>query len=186
VKLPYGVEDVLKLSQAQVSEDIVLSYIHNSGTIYSLNPNDIVYLRNQGVSDRIIGAMLDQRKAVEAASQASIAAAASAAAMAPPPQPMYAPTYSEPEASQPMSDTDSSGGSSVYVIQSPAVASAYYGSYYSPGYYSGGYPYYGYGSYGYPAVSFGFVIGSHGHFHGGGGHYHGYYHGASHAGGFHH
>jgi hypothetical protein len=37
-KLPYGVEDVLKLSRAQVSEDITLNFIHNSGTIYNLTP----------------------------------------------------------------------------------------------------------------------------------------------------
>ena len=66
VKLPYGVEDVLKLSRAQVSEDVILNYIHNSGTIYNLSPKDIVYLRNEGVSDRVINTMLDQRKNVPA------------------------------------------------------------------------------------------------------------------------
>src|SRR5438128_4692372 len=62
VKLPYGVDDVLKLSRAKVNEDIIQSYIQNSGTIYNLGPNDIVYLRDQGVSDRVLNAMLDQRK----------------------------------------------------------------------------------------------------------------------------
>ena len=38
VKLPYGVEDVLKLSRAQVSEDVTLNFIRNSGTIYNLAP----------------------------------------------------------------------------------------------------------------------------------------------------
>ena len=66
VKLPYGVEDVLKLSRAQVSEDVTLNFIHNSGTIYNLAPKDIVYLRNEGVSDRVISAMLNQRKNVPA------------------------------------------------------------------------------------------------------------------------
>src|SRR5689334_18003178 len=33
-KLSYGLEDVLKLSRANVSEDITLTYIQNSGTIY--------------------------------------------------------------------------------------------------------------------------------------------------------
>ena len=53
VRLPYGVEDILKLSHAQVSEDDTLNFIHNSGAIYNLSPSDIVYLRNQGVSDRV-------------------------------------------------------------------------------------------------------------------------------------
>jgi len=51
-KLPYGVEDVVKLSHAQISDDVVLNYIRNSGTIYTLGPQEIVYLRNQGVSER--------------------------------------------------------------------------------------------------------------------------------------
>ena len=56
-KLPYGVDDVLKLSRAQISEDITLNYVRNSGTIYNLAPKDIVYLRNEGVSDKVISTM---------------------------------------------------------------------------------------------------------------------------------
>src|SRR5215471_5789507 len=52
VKLPYGVEEVLKLSRANISDDITINYIQSSGTIYNLTAQDIVYLRNQGVSDR--------------------------------------------------------------------------------------------------------------------------------------
>src|SRR5439155_1211767 len=78
-KLPYGVEDVLKLSRAQVSEDITLTYIQNSGTIYDLRPNDIVYLKEQGVSDKLISAMMEQRKkALDAAAAQQTAAAAAA------------------------------------------------------------------------------------------------------------
>ena len=66
VNLPYGVDDVLKLSRAQASEDVTLNYIRSTGTIYNLAPNDIVYLRNEGVSDRVINTMLDQRKNVPA------------------------------------------------------------------------------------------------------------------------
>jgi len=75
VKLPYGAEDVLKLSRAQVGEEVTLNFIRNSGTIYNLAPKDIVYLRNEGVSDRVINTMLDQRKNVpaEAATQAALA-----------------------------------------------------------------------------------------------------------------
>ena len=75
VKLPYGVEDVVKLSRAQVSEDVTLNYIRNSGTIYNLAPKDIVYLRNEGVSDRVINTMMDQRKSVPAEMAAQLAPA---------------------------------------------------------------------------------------------------------------
>jgi hypothetical protein len=65
-KLPYGVEDVLKLSRAHVGDDIVVNYIRNTGTIYALSPQDVVYVRTQGVSDRVINTMIDQRKVVTA------------------------------------------------------------------------------------------------------------------------
>jgi hypothetical protein len=81
-KLPYGVEDVLKLSRAQISEDITLNYIKNSGTIYNLSPKDIVYLRNEGVSDKVINTMMDQRSNVPAdvANQNALQAQAAASA----------------------------------------------------------------------------------------------------------
>src|SRR4051794_3607641 len=58
VKLPYGVEDVVKLTKAQVGEEIILSYVQNSGTVYNLTPHEIVYLRDQGVSNPVINAMV--------------------------------------------------------------------------------------------------------------------------------
>jgi len=78
-RLPYGVDDVLKLSRAQVGEDITLNYIRNSGTIYNLGPKEIVYLRNEGVSDKVVTAMLDQRKSVPAEAAAQNAAQAQTA-----------------------------------------------------------------------------------------------------------
>ena len=83
-KLPYGANDVLNLSRAQVSEDVTLNYIHNSGTIYSLTPKDIVYLRDQGVSDKVINAMMDQRQKVpsDVVNQNALAAQAASAAEA--------------------------------------------------------------------------------------------------------
>src|ERR1041385_2998147 len=96
VKLPYGVDDVLKLSRARISEDVTLNYIQNSGTIYSLSAQDLIYLKNEGVSDKVLNAMQDQRKrAVEPAFAASPAPAVqvytapTAAAPVYAPQPIY-------------------------------------------------------------------------------------------------
>jgi hypothetical protein len=182
-KLPYGAEDVAKLSRAQISDDVILNYVQNAGTIYNLTPKDIVALKNDGVSDRVITAMLGQRKQVEASAQT--AQAAQAIANAPTiadapagqvaPQYVVAPTYVEPQPS-----------SSVYVIASPSVQAAYYGSY-TPYYYGSPYRYYGpsYGGYCGPVVSFGFGFGGGGYYHGGG--YHGGgYHGGGYHGGHHH
>jgi hypothetical protein len=173
VTLPYGVDDVLKLSHAQVSEDIIVNYIQNSGIAYNLQPKELVYLKEQGVSDRVVNAMLDERKRV-------IAEAAAAAQAAPLPAPApaqtsdtistasYAPTYTQaPTEVQPAPST-------VYVIPSQPAYSYYPTPYY--GYYGGYYggPYY-YG----PSIAVGFAFGSHSCWNGG----HGSWHGSSWHGG---
>jgi len=181
VKLPYGVEDVLKLSRAQVSEDVTLNFIHNSGTIYNLSPNDIVYLRNQGVSDRVVNTMLDQRKNVPAETAAQTApppaaatwpapvysdANAAAAAQA---SPQYAPTYAQPAPVYVQPAPAYTPASTLYVI--PYSSSTYYYPSYSP--YWGRY-------YGYCGPSFGFSYGYRsGGYYGG---YHGGYRGGYHGG----
>ena len=180
-KLPYGVDDVLKLSRAQVSEDVTLNFIHNSGTIYNLGPNDIVYLRNEGVSDRVINTMLDQRKNVPAEMAAQTAPAAPPASVNPDPNAaaaqasaQYAPTYVQPAPVYTQPEPTYPPASTVYVIP-----------YSSPGYgYSTYYPYYGSSPYYYygPSVTFGIGFGGgryyggyrggyRGGYHGGGGHY---------------
>lgn len=162
VKLPYGVEDVLKLSRAQVSEDVTLNFIRNSGTIYNLAPTDIVYLRNEGVSDRVINTMLDQRKNVPAEVAATAQtpaypdAGAVAAAQA---TAQYTPVYVQPR-------TDYVPASTLYVI--PYSSERYV---YPSGYPYSCYPYSYYGGYyGYGGPSVVFSIG-----HNGGGRYGGYY-----------
>jgi len=167
-KLPYGVADVVKLARAQVSEDVITTYVLNSGTAYNLSSTEIVYLRDQGVSDRVINVMLDQRRNL-------------AASMSQPPpaaQPTQQPSYPDNAAAGAYAQTAPNvPSSSLYVIPySTYPAYSYYDSY--PYYYS--YPYYG-GYYGYGGPSFVFSFGrgfSHG-FHGGG------FHGGSHGGGFH-
>jgi len=174
-RLPYGVADVLKLSHAQVSEDVISSYIQNSGTVYNLAPSDIVYLKEQGVTDRIVIQMLDQRKklaegnsqAASTASQARLAYYSAALAAT-------APTYVQPAVSYVPSST-------VYTIPYPDVTYAYYGYGYRPYYYGSYYgsycgPYYGgYYGYGYPGISLSFGFGGYGYrgYHGGYGGFHG-------------
>jgi hypothetical protein len=189
VKLPYGVEDVLKLSRAQIGEEIILNYIHNSGTIYNLTPKDIVYLRDQGVSEKVVNAMLGQRQRVELAAQT------------PPPSNPVGPSTTpvepqampSPENAAPATPESAPPGyaeapltppaSTTYTIPYPAATSAYYGYYY---------PYYGYyGPYYYgPSIAFSFGYPGHYHYYGGyhGSHaYHGgsYAHGGGHGGGHH-
>jgi hypothetical protein len=187
-KLPYGAEDVLKLTKAQVSEDVTLSFIRNSGTVYNLVPKDIVYLRNEGVSDRVINAMLDQGKSVPTvtgtqAAPAPTPTAQPAPALADPnaaaamqAQPQYAPVYTQPTPVYVQPDTSYVPPSTVYTI--PYSSSA-------PPFYYSGYPYYSG-----PTIGIGFGFGYGGYYRGygyRGGYYHGgYYRGGNYHGGNYH
>jgi hypothetical protein len=159
-KLLYGIDDVLKLSRAQIGDEIILNYIRNSGTIYNLGADDIVYLKSAGVSDKVISAMFDKRKHVELAAQKQPAqppvvanrpgATPNAVSAAPAYADSYA-TYAQAPLTPPTS--------SAYVVPYPATTYPYYGPY---GYYS---PYYG-GYYG-PGVTFAFGFGGGRYYYGG-------------------
>jgi len=152
--LSFGVSDVLKLSQAKVGDDTIVNYIQNSGRAYSgLDANEIVYLHQQGVSDRVVTAMINQRGQSAPAPQ-PVAQDSSAQYSQPAQQPnatvAVAPTvtYVQP-------------ASTVYYLQDSSPRLVDYGYYpYYP------YPYYGYYGWGGPSVSLGFNFG--GGFHGGG------------------
>jgi hypothetical protein len=71
VQLSYGVSQIIQLSQANVGEDTIVNYIQNSGSSYGLDANQIVYLKQQGVSDNVVNTMLSQpRLAAQPASPA--------------------------------------------------------------------------------------------------------------------
>jgi hypothetical protein len=60
MQMPYAVTQVLELEQAKIGDSTVIAYIKSSGTSYNLNASQIVFLRQQGVSDAVITAMLIQ------------------------------------------------------------------------------------------------------------------------------
>ncbi|HEU6447516.1 MAG TPA: hypothetical protein VFV23_03660 [Verrucomicrobiae bacterium] len=80
-QLPYGAPQVVQLSKAGINDGTILTYIQNSGTVYNLNADQIVYLKQQGVSDTIINAMINQKTAV--AAQAAVAAQTQSASTTP-------------------------------------------------------------------------------------------------------
>lgn len=161
--LSYGVPQVIQLAEAKVSDGTIINYIHNSGNTYGLDAAQIIYLRQQGVSDNVINTMINQPKV--AGSQ-------------PAPQADVTTVYAQPTTTVVQAAPQPS---TVYVI--PDTQTYYYNSYYARpryyGYYS--YPYYG------PAVSLNFGFG--GGWRGGGGYYYhngggdrggGGYHGGGH------
>jgi hypothetical protein len=173
VQLSPGVPDILKLGRAHVGDEAILAFISNSGRTYHLGVSEILYLREQGVSDQVVTAMLNSRQnpaatVAQTAPQPALQPAPTGptadwvnsspqpapqpAPAAPQPAAQFAPTYIQaaPVYAQP---------SPVYVYPGPSYE------------YYDGWPCY----WGYPSVSLGFGFGG-GHYGG----YHGGYHGGGH------
>jgi hypothetical protein len=170
-QLSYGVPQVLQLVQAKVSDGIIINYIQNSGTIYGLNAGEIVYLKQQGTSDTVLNAMLNQRSRLTGSTEPATSTA-SASAASDQTYATAAPAVTYVQQTVP--------SSTVYII--PDTQTYRYDAWYYGGYPYRGYPAYGYyGYYGYPAVSFSFGFGNHwGGYHGGG------FRGGGFNGGWHH
>ena len=163
-QLSYGVPQVLQLVQAKISDGVIVNYIQNSGTIYSLKADEIVYLKQQGVSDNVLNAMLNQRSRLTGSTEpASTTASPTAASVQ-----TYAPAAPAPAVIYVQQTAPSS---TVYVI--PDTQTYLYDTYYYSGYPYYSYPYYGGYNYGWPAVSLSFGWGGYygGGYHGGGGIY---------------
>ena len=164
VQLSSGVPEILKLRRGLVGDDVLIAFVMNSGQMYHLSASEILYLREQGVSDPVLTAMLSAGQ--NGAATAAQAAPQPAAQPAPtgltsdwangtpqpaPAAPQFAPAYdgAAPVYAQP---------STVYAY--PAPSYGYYDSW----------PWY----WGYPGLSRGFGFGG------------GYYYGGCHGGGGYH
>ena len=144
-----AVADILKMSRAGVGDSVIIAYIDNTGIVYNLDANQVVYLHDQGISEKVISVMLTQK-------QKYVAPAAGASAQNPPAPGSYAATPSS-QAVYTQPDGQAAAASTVYVIPYQASAPYYDYSYY---------PYWGY-SVGYPWFYGGFVVDRF-HWHGGG------------------
>ena len=147
VHLSHAVENVLKLSKAKIKDETILAFFANGESDYNLSADEIIYLRAEGVSEKVIASMLEHGKKRTAPHGTSAPAAVQAAPYVPPSNAyVQAPVYVQ--------------SSPVYVASPPAYS--YYP--YSQSYY-GGYPCYsdpyygGYVGYDYPSVSIGFGFG---------------------------
>ncbi|MFZ0827366.1 MAG: hypothetical protein WAO02_08070 [Verrucomicrobiia bacterium] len=141
---------ILKLEQAKISDDTIIAYIKNSGNSYNLDATQIISLRQQGVSDAVLTAMLSQPRG---------AVAAATVPMPSTPAPQVASTAVAPG---PATYSTATVAPTVTYVQT--VPTTYY---YQPYYY----PSYGYYGWPYPAVSLSFGWGGYwgGGWHGGSG-----------------
>jgi hypothetical protein len=170
-QMSHGVAEVLQLSQAKVADSVIISYVQSSGNSYGLNANQIIYLRQQGVSDAVINSMLNQRPP-PAPAVATVPPPASETAVADNSQP--AATTAQPAVAYVPATT----AATVYVIPDSQTYNynAWLNSRPNYGYYPyyPYYPYYGY-CWPYPAVSLSFGFGF-GGYHNHGGYYGGWHH----------
>jgi hypothetical protein len=117
-QLAYGVPQVLQLVQARVGDDTIIAYIKNSGNSYGLSADQIIYLRQQGASDAVVTAMLQQP------SPAVVATA-----------PVAMPTTLAPQPVASESVSTATVAPSVTYVQSVPAPTYYYAQpYYYPGY----------------------------------------------------
>jgi uncharacterized membrane protein YgcG len=162
--LAYGVPQILQLAQAKVPDDTIIAYIHSSGNSYGLNADQIIYLRQQGISDNVLNVMLTQPKPASFPLPATAAPANPYPVQTPVVYQQPAPTYDQPVSSP-----------SVYVMPNNQIYyySSYYPFYYPNYYYPYYYPYYRYPyarHYSSASVSFRYGGGFHGSSYGGGFH----------------
>ena len=178
LKIASPIEEVVELSKSGVGDAVVVSYIQSSERTYNVGAQDIISLRNQGVSPEVTTALIQrgaaQRQAATDAAQQPKAAPTETVAAAP--------TYQ----AQPTTTVVAAPATVTYyepVRPASTVSETYIGyprySYYATPYYYpsyGCYPRSGYVSYGanycYPRTSFAVGVGFGGY---GGGHYGGHY-----------
>lgn len=54
---PLSINDIISLSQAHVSDGVIVRYIRDQGTVYALNGEDFDHLQKAGVSPSVIDFM---------------------------------------------------------------------------------------------------------------------------------
>jgi len=163
VQLSAGAWDVLKLVRSKIGDDTIIAFINNSGQPYNLGASEIIYLREQGASDRVTAAMLNQPSKAPVNTTTPSATVWSA-----PSQPSVDSTTTATATTSATAPTAYVQQPSTAYVAQPAPAYSYY------------YPYPAYGYSYWPPVSLSFGFGFGGYY---GGHY---YHGGHGGGHGHH
>ncbi len=166
VQLSPGSAEVVQLTKAKISDDTIIAFVQAHGHIYNLTAPEILALRSEGVTDRVITAMIVQQNqnakvATPAQPQAEQPApplpqSVAASAPAPATAPINVPSYPQPST---VTYVQTAPPTTVYV---PSAPTYYYAPYYDP----------------YPPVSLSFGFGFGNYYHGGG-----HYYGGGHYGG---
>lgn len=62
-------QEIVKLTQAKMSDDVILGYIKSSGASFNASASDILYLNSQGVSQPVISALMSGSASTTSSSQ---------------------------------------------------------------------------------------------------------------------
>ena len=81
--LPSSADEVVRLTQSGVGDQVVLAFIGQSQSYYNLSGADITALKNAGVSSQVLTAMLNHDGTLHAQTQSSSPEAATAVAPQP-------------------------------------------------------------------------------------------------------
>jgi hypothetical protein len=57
--------EVIKLTQAGISEDVITAYVNNSTSLFNLNSDQIIYLKDIGVPDAVVQAMIQRDQVLQ-------------------------------------------------------------------------------------------------------------------------
>jgi outer membrane lipoprotein SlyB len=82
---PISVADVKALAKANIGDDVIISQIRNSRTVFRLSSTDIIDLHDSGVSDKVIDFMISTPSLYSASTAAQ---STTVVAAAPPPAPV--------------------------------------------------------------------------------------------------
>jgi len=69
---PLGIADIKAMARAGVGDDVVISQIISSHTVFHLSAADIIDLHNSGVSDRVVDFMINTQSSAAAAQSATV------------------------------------------------------------------------------------------------------------------
>src|SRR5207302_11161826 len=51
---PLGITNVAQLAQAHISDDVIISQIRSTGSVFRLSAEDVIWLKQNGVSDAVV------------------------------------------------------------------------------------------------------------------------------------
>ncbi len=116
-------QNIVKLSQAHMGDDVILNYIKNSGKAYSLSADDMLYLNSQGVSQPVVNALLQSNGGAPAPGPAPTSPPTLAPAPTPAPAYVPPPVAAPPPGLTDVFTSDAGLNPSIWMMQTPLLQS---------------------------------------------------------------